>query len=135
MTVMLTKGGNVSLTKQTPGLKAIMGGPSGKVLSDAHFVFFDNLKSPDGSVEHTGDNLTGAGAGDDESLLVNLKTVPAECDRIVFPVSIHEAALHLRQTQGLLRPGPHQPSLVDTLPTDAVRVRGPQAGEADCDFP
>ena len=115
MTVMLTKGGNVSLTKQAPGLKAVMVGlgwdertttgqefdldasalmigSSGKVISDAHFIFFNNLKSPDSSVVHTGDNLTGAGDGDDESLLINLATVPAECDKIVFPVSIHEAA-------------------------------------------
>jgi tellurium resistance protein TerD len=114
MTVMLTKGGNVSLTKQAPGLKAVMVGlgwderttsgqefdldasalmvgSSGKVISDSHFVFFNNLKSPDGSVEHTGDNLTGVGDGDDESLLINLVTVPAECDKIVFPVSIHDA--------------------------------------------
>jgi tellurium resistance protein TerD len=114
MTVMLTKGGNVSLTKQAPGLKsvlvglgwderttsgqefdldasALMVGQSGKVMSDSHFIFFNNLKSPDGSVEHTGDNLTGEGDGDDESVLVNLATVPAECEKIVFPVSIHDA--------------------------------------------
>ena len=125
MTVMLTKGGNVSLTKQAPGLKAVMVGlgwderttsgqefdldasalmlgPSGKVMSDAHFIFFNNLKSPDGSVEHTGDNLTGAGDGDDESLLINLATVPAECEKIVFPVSIYEA-VQRGQTFGQVR--------------------------------
>ncbi len=114
MTVSLSKGGNVSLTKQAPNLKAVMVGlgwderttsgadfdldasalmvgTSGKILSDAHFVFFNNLKSPDGSVEHTGDNLTGGGDGDDEQIKVNLATVPAECDKIVFPVSIYEA--------------------------------------------
>ena len=64
---------------------------SGKVPSDQHFVFYNNLKSPDGSVEHTGDNLTGEGEGDDESVKVNLDTVPAEIDKIVFPVSIHDA--------------------------------------------
>src|SRR6187551_17687 len=106
MTVMLTKGGNVSLTKQAPGLKAVMVGlgwderttsgqefdldasalmvgSSGKVISDSHFIFFNNLKSPDGSVEHTGDNLTGEGEGDDEAIKVNLAAVPAEVDRIV----------------------------------------------------
>ncbi|GEC08611.1 hypothetical protein SSP24_62660 [Streptomyces spinoverrucosus] len=64
---------------------------SGKVLSDRHFVFHNNLTSPDGSVEHTGDNLTGEGEGDDEVVKVNLAAVPAEVDGIVFPVSIHDA--------------------------------------------
>ncbi|MDQ1633610.1 MAG: tellurium resistance protein TerD [Frankiaceae bacterium] len=114
MGVALTKGGNVSLSKSAPNLTAIMVGlgwdarsttgadfdldasalllgSSGRVLSDNHFVFFNNLRSPDGSVEHTGDNLTGEGEGDDESILVNLTMVPPEVDRIVFPVSIYEA--------------------------------------------
>ena len=114
MSVSLSKGGNVSLTKEAPNLRAVMVGlgwderttsgaafdldasalmvnEAGRILSDAHFVFFNNLKSPDGSVEHTGDNLTGAGEGDDEQLLVDLTKVPAECARIVFPVSIYEA--------------------------------------------
>ncbi len=114
MGVALTKGGNVSLSKSAPNLTAIMVGlgwdarsttgadfdldasalllgASGRVLSDNHFVFFNNLRSPDGSVEHTGDNLTGEGEGDDESILVNLAMVPNEVDRIVFPVSIYEA--------------------------------------------
>jgi tellurium resistance protein TerD len=60
-------------------------------MSDQHFVFFNNLRSPDGSVEHTGDNLTGEGEGDDESINVDLTAVPAECERIVFPVSIYDA--------------------------------------------
>jgi tellurium resistance protein TerD len=113
--VSLSKGGNVSLTKEAPGLtavtvglgwdarsttgtdfdldaSAIMAGASGKVLSDGHFVFFNNLKSVDGSVEHTGDNLTGEGDGDDEQISVNLATVPPEVDKIVFPVSIYDAA-------------------------------------------
>jgi tellurium resistance protein TerD len=114
MSVSLSKGGNVSLTKEAPNLKAVTVGlgwderttsgadfdldasalmlnTSGKILSDAHFVFFNNLKSPDGSVEHTGDNLTGGGDGDDEQIKVNLATVPLECDKIIFPVSIYEA--------------------------------------------
>lgn len=114
MSVTLTKGGNVSLTKQAPNLRAVMVGlgwdersttgaafdldasalmlnESGKILSDAHFVFFNNLNSPDGSVRHTGDNLTGDGDGDDESILVDLTAVPAGCAKIVFPVSIYEA--------------------------------------------
>ncbi|GAA1812128.1 MULTISPECIES: TerD family protein [Actinomadura] len=114
MGVSLAKGGNVSLTKAAPNLTAVtvglgwdvrattgadfdldasalMLGGTGKVMSDQHFVFFNNLKSPDGSVEHTGDNLTGEGEGDDESINVDLNAVPAECDRIVFPVSIYDA--------------------------------------------
>src|SRR5213082_3425189 len=110
MGVSLSKGGNVSLSKEAPGLTAVVVGlgwdvrtttgadfdldasalllnTSGKVVSDQHFVFYNNLTSPDGSVEHTGDNLTGEGEGDDEAILVNLATVPPQVDRIVFPVS------------------------------------------------
>ncbi|WP_328913360.1 MULTISPECIES: TerD family protein [unclassified Streptomyces] len=114
MGVSLSKGGNVSLTKEAPNLTAVVVGlgwdartttgsdfdldasalltnDQGKVLSDQHFVFFNNLKSPDGSVEHTGDNLTGSGDGDDEVINVNLAGVPADVAKIVFPVSIYEA--------------------------------------------
>ena len=114
MSVSLSKGGNVSLSKAAPNLtnalialgwdarstsgadfdldaSALLLGDNGKVLSDQHFVFFNNLKSPDGSVEHTGDNLTGEGEGDDEIIKVNLATVPANVDKIVFPVSIYDA--------------------------------------------
>jgi len=112
--VSLSKGGNVSLTKEAPNLTAVVVGlgwdartttgsdfdldasalltnDQGKVLSDQHFVFFNNLRSPDGSVEHTGDNLTGEGEGDDEVINVNLAGVPADVSKIVFPVSIYEA--------------------------------------------
>ena len=126
MSVSLAKGGNVSLTKEAPGLTAVIVGlgwdarttdrqptststprPSrcdtdGKVLSNRHFVFFNNLKSPDGSVEHTGDNLTGEGEGDDEAVKVNLAGMPAEVDKIVFPVSIYEAESR-RQSFGQVR--------------------------------
>jgi tellurium resistance protein TerD len=114
VSVSLTKGGNVSLSKQAPGLTAVVVGlgwdprtttgsdfdldasaimldMNGRVLTDGHFVFFNNLKSPDNSVEHMGDNLTGTGEGDDEQIKVNLATVPAECGKVVFPVSIYEA--------------------------------------------
>jgi tellurium resistance protein TerD len=113
VSVNLTKGGNVSLTKQAPGLSAVIVGlgwdarttdgkafdldasaivcnADGKVLSDQHFIFFNNLKSPDGAVEHTGDNVTGEGEGDDEQVKVNLAGLPPEAARIVFPVSIYE---------------------------------------------
>ncbi|WFB09769.1 TerD family protein [Streptomyces sp. LX-29] len=115
MGVTLAKGGNVSLSKAAPNLTQVLvglgwdarsttGAPfdldasalmcrSGRVLGDDYFVFYNNLRSPDGSVEHTGDNLTGEGDGDDESLLVDLSAVPAQVDKIVFPVSIHDADL------------------------------------------
>ncbi|WP_462186837.1 MULTISPECIES: TerD family protein [unclassified Frankia] len=114
MGVSLSKGGNVSLTKEAPGLTNILVGlgwdvrsttgadfdldasaiacrADGKVASDGHFVFFNNLKSPDGAIEHQGDNLTGEGEGDDEAIMVNLTTLPSEIDKIVFPVSIYDA--------------------------------------------
>jgi tellurium resistance protein TerD len=114
MGVSLSKGGNVSLSKAAPNLTAVsvglgwdvrattgadfdldasalLVGDTGKVLSDAHFVFFNNLKSPDGSVEHTGDNLTGEGEGDDETINVDLSGVAPQVERVVFPVSIYDA--------------------------------------------
>ena len=114
MGVSLSKGGNVSLTKEAPGLTAVAVGlgwdarsttgsdfdldasalavdTAKRVLDDQHFVFYNNLRSPDGSIEHTGDNLTGEGDGDDEVINVNLVGVPPQIDAVVFPVSIHEA--------------------------------------------
>jgi tellurium resistance protein TerD len=112
--VSLSKGGNVSLTKEAPNLTAVIVGlgwdartttgsdfdldasalltnAEGKVGDDRNFVFFNNLTRPDGSVEHMGDNLTGEGEGDDEVIKVNLAGVPADVEKIVFPVSIYEA--------------------------------------------
>jgi tellurium resistance protein TerD len=77
--------------KPTHKASALLTNEQGKVLSDQHFVFFNNLRSPDGSVEHTGDNLTGEGEGDDEVINVNLATVPGDVAKIVFPVSIYDA--------------------------------------------
>lgn len=125
MGVSLTKGGNVSLTKEAPGLTDIVVGlgwdartttgtdfdldasaialkPDGKVYSDQHFVFFNNLKSPEGAVEHLGDNLTGAGEGDDEQIKVHLTQVPPDIDKIVFPVSIYDAGAR-QQSFGQVR--------------------------------
>jgi len=70
---------------------AIICNASGKVISDQHFVFFNNLRSPDGAVEHQGDNLTGSGEGDDEQVKVNLVGLPGEADKVVFTVSIYDA--------------------------------------------
>ncbi|MFB7026438.1 MULTISPECIES: TerD family protein [unclassified Streptomyces] len=111
MGVSPAKGGNVSLSKEAPGLTTVVVGlgwdvrtttgadydldasalllnEAGKAPSDRHFVFYNYLTSPDGSVEHTGDNLTGEGDGDDESIKVGLSAVPADVQRIVFPVSV-----------------------------------------------
>src|SRR5690606_32547356 len=114
MSVTLAKGGNVSLSKQAPNLtkvsvglgwdvrtttgadydldaSALAGGPNLKVLSDQHFVFYNNLRSPEGTIEHTGDNLTGEGAGDDETSNIGLAATPPSITHIYSPVSIHEA--------------------------------------------
>jgi tellurium resistance protein TerD len=114
VSISLVKGGNISLTKEAPGLQAVVVGlgwdarttdgqqfdldasaivcnAAGTALSPGHFVFFNNLTSPDGAVQHSGDNLTGEGAGDDEQVQVNLAALPAEADKVVFPVSIYDA--------------------------------------------
>lgn len=115
MPISLTKGQKVSLTKGNPGLQRVAVGlgwdtnqfdtgssfdldaqaflltDSGKVSSQADFVFFGNLKHTSGAVEHLGDNLTGEGEGDDEQLKVNLSLIPANITRIVFTVTIYEA--------------------------------------------
>jgi tellurium resistance protein TerD len=114
MAISLSKGGNVSLTKEAPGLKNIRVGlgwdvrltegaafdldasvfmlnPAGKVRSDADMIFYNNLKSVDGSVEHLGDNLTGVGEGDDEVINVALDKLPTDVEKLAFVITIHEA--------------------------------------------
>ncbi len=114
MGISLSKGGNLSLSKTDPTLKNILVGlgwdarptagadfdldasafmvkEDGKVRSDADFIFYNQLRSSCGSVEHTGDNKTGAGEGDDESLIILLDKVPADIQRIIFTVTIHDA--------------------------------------------
>lgn len=111
MAISLVKGQNVALDK---GLKNVlvglgwdvpdsqgndydidascfMLGENGRVRSDSDFIFYNQLKSPCGSVAHSGDNRTGAGDGDDESLIVKLDKVPADVQKLVFIVTIHEA--------------------------------------------
>jgi tellurium resistance protein TerD len=125
VSITLAKGGNVSLSKEAPNLTAVLVGlgwdarttsgqdfdldasalvlgASGTVLSDAHFVFYNNLTSPDGTVEHTGDNRTGEGEGDDESVKLNLAGMSPDADKIVFAVSIHDAEAR-RQSFGQVR--------------------------------
>ncbi|RMQ43733.1 Tellurium resistance protein TerD [Pseudomonas cichorii] len=114
MALTLQKGGNLSLSKTDPTLtnvliglgwdpratdgqefdldaSAFLLGANGKVRSEADFIFYNQLKSADGSVEHAGDNRTGAGDGDDEVVKVDLTRVPADVDKIVFVVTIHDA--------------------------------------------
>ena len=114
MAVSLSKGGNVSLSKEAPGLKSIRVGlgwdtrvtdgsafdldasvfvlnDGGKVRSDADFVFYNNKKGADGAVEHQGDNTTGEGEGDDEVVNVSLDKLPADVTKLSFAVTIHEA--------------------------------------------
>ena len=114
MALSLSKGGNLSLTKEAPGMTKVLVGlgwdarstdgqdfdldasafllkADGKVRAETDFIFYNQLKSVDGSVEHTGDNRTGEGDGDDEAIKVDLSKVPADIDRIAFTVTIHEA--------------------------------------------
>jgi len=118
----LTKGGNASIgqlqkfvvgmgwdTNETDSgidfdldASAFMLNAGGKILSEGHFIFYNNLKSPEGCVEHTGDNLSGAGDGDDESIKIDLSRLPAGCEKITFVVTIHDAELR-RQNFGQVR--------------------------------
>ena len=117
MAVNLSKGQRISLEKVAPGLSAAFVGlgwdtnitdtgqdididasvflldSNEKLISDNHFIFYNNLTSPDPdkSVEHMGDNRTGAGEGDDEVIKVNLKKIPPEVEKISMVVTIHEA--------------------------------------------
>ncbi|MGF7228437.1 MAG: TerD family protein [Candidatus Saccharibacteria bacterium] len=137
MGVSLTKGGNVSLSKnsvasiaaQNPGdtalaslaasvaetgldeiiiglgwdvrtttgtdfdldASAILVNSAGKVADDKDFVFYGNLRTANDAVVHSGDNLTGQGDGDDEQIEIHLSRVPAEVDKIVFPVNVYDA--------------------------------------------
>lgn len=115
MAVSLSKGQKVSLTKDNPNLKnilvglgwdvkrydgghdfdldaaAFLLGANGKVTGDEDFVFYNQLKHPSGSVEHMGDNLTGAGEGDDEEIRIDLSKVPANIEKIDFTVTIYDA--------------------------------------------
>lgn len=67
-------------------------GENKKIISDEFFVFYNNTKSPDGAIEHTGDNLTGAGDGDDESIIIDLSKINSSAAEICFVVTIHNAS-------------------------------------------
>lgn len=118
MTVSLQKGGNVNLTnlskdsggtltsvtiglgwdsRSTAGdafdldASAFVVDDTNKVLTEKHFVFYGNLNTPDNSVVHNGDNLTGAGDGDDEQITVKVTDLAAMADKVVIAVTIYEA--------------------------------------------
>ena len=113
MAISLSKGGNVSLSKEDPGLDEIMVGlgwdarstdgqdfdldasafllkADGKVPSDTHFCFYNNMNVAGGAVVHQGDNRTGAGDGDDEQVKITLSKLPPEIDKVAIVVTIHE---------------------------------------------
>ncbi|WP_406827238.1 TerD family protein [Pedobacter sp. KACC 23697] len=73
-----------------------------KLISDENFVFYNNLVSPDGAVEHTGDNLTGDGDGDDEQIKIDLTKIDSKVNEICIVVTIHEAESR-RQNFGQVR--------------------------------
>lgn len=113
MAISLSKGGNVSLSKEDPSLDEIMVGlgwdaratdgqdfdldasafllkTDGKVRSDADFCFYNNMNVAGGAVIHQGDNRTGAGEGDDEQVKITLSKMPADIDKVAIVVTIHE---------------------------------------------
>lgn len=115
MSINLQKGQKIDLTKTNPGLSKVIIGlgwdinrydgkndfdldasafltdEQGKVINDSDFIFYNQLKHPSGGVEHTGDNRTGEGDGDDEQILINFSKVPASIHRIAIAVTIHDA--------------------------------------------
>ncbi len=112
MSINLKKGSSLNLTKKEPSLKkAIIGlswefasnpldldasvfmvGDNGKLIGEEYLVFYNNLKSPDGAIKHTGDNRTGKGDGDDEMIAFNMDNVNPDVKEIIIYVSIHDAA-------------------------------------------
>ncbi|OFE16154.1 chemical-damaging agent resistance protein C [Humibacillus sp. DSM 29435] len=114
MSISLSKGGNISLSKASPGLIRLQVGlgwdartttgfdfdldasvvvcdANGRCINDRWFVFYGQLVSPNNAVVHQGDNLDGSGDGDDEVVKVELTALPPEAQRLVFVVSIHDA--------------------------------------------
>ena len=124
MAISLSKGGNISLSKEAPGLSKILVGlgwdaratdggdfdldavafilgGTGKVRSDADFIVYNQLRSADGSIEHTGDNRSGVGDGDDEAIRMDLSKIPADVTRVAVCVTIHDAESR-RQNFGMV---------------------------------
>ncbi|QJD84852.1 TerD family protein [Cohnella herbarum] len=116
MAVNLSKGQKVDLTKTNPGLVKVKVGlgwdtnkydggssfdldatafclnGSGKVNSDSDFIYYNNKSNTNGAIQLSGDNQTGEGAGDDESLTIDLNQVPANIEKVAFCITIHDAA-------------------------------------------
>ena len=124
MAISLQKGGNVNLSKTDPNLKQVLLGlgwdarstdgvdfdldasifmvtENGRVRSDSDFIFYGQLRSPCGSIEHTGDNRTGAGEGDDEGLKIKLDQIPSIITRLVVAVTIPDAQVR-KQNFGMV---------------------------------
>lgn len=115
MSISLSKGQRIDLTKTNPGLtkviiglgwdtnkysggkdfdldaSAFLADGSGKVQNDLEFIFYNNLKSPNGAVEHTGDNRTGEGDGDDEQMIIDFSLLPSHVEKIGITVTIHDS--------------------------------------------
>lgn len=114
ISINLSKGANISLSKQDPSLKKVLIGlqwnprttvgvpfdldasaflcdASGKVTKVSNFVFYNNMQNKNRSVVHNGDNRDGQGDGDDETILVDLPNLPAEIVKIIIGVTIHDA--------------------------------------------
>ncbi len=132
MSISLQKGQKVSLSKENAGLSTVLVGlgwdeapqkrgflglktqqdidcdasaillKDGKLRNNGDLVYFGNLVHKSGTVRHMGDNLTGAGEGDDEQILMDLSKIPAEYDRIVIVVNIYDA-VRRRQQFGMIR--------------------------------
>ncbi|WP_379922738.1 TerD family protein [Erythrobacter sp. R86502] len=117
MAVSLSKGGNVSLSKEVPELNAVtvglgwdvrrtdgtdfdldasafVVGADDKVLSDAHFIFYNNKTSPDGAVVYSGDNRTGEGDGDDETIHIDFGKLAPDAKKVVIAVTIHDGEIN-----------------------------------------
>jgi tellurium resistance protein TerD len=126
MSINLSKGERVNLSKESPGLtqagiglgwdinttdtgsafdldaSVFMLGNNGKIPAEQYFVFYNNLTSPDGSVQHSGDSRTGEGSGDDELIQIDLAKVDQVIQEVLFVVTIHEADAR-RQNFGQVR--------------------------------
>lgn len=131
MSISLQKGQKVSLTKDNAGLAKVVVGlgwdevqqkkglfslkaqpidcdasaimlKNGKYVAKSDIVYFGNLTHSSKSVKHMGDNLTGAGDGDDEQIVVDLPAIPADYDKIVMVVNIYQAVPR-KQHFGMIR--------------------------------
>ena len=114
MAISLTKGGNVNLSKEAPTMTKMVVGlgwdtratdgtafdldavgfvlnNTGKVRADSDFIFFNNKQNAEGSVVHGGDNRTGEGEGDDETIIIDLSKMPADVEKVAVCVVIYDA--------------------------------------------